>query len=372
MPARKIFSAVLGVLFLFLFPSFCFASVVINEIYPNPPSGGNEWAELYNSGSSSVDLTGWYLQDKANHKKELTSLGDIAAGSLLVLEGDSDGWLLNNSSEDVFLKNDLGEQQDSYSYSSAKEGKSIGRQTDGDSNWIVFDSPTKGSSNEATSGVSLPSPSSDSSPNPNTSSQAATYKINEVKDQNDIVLSSVKVYVDNVYLHHFAPETLIFCEGCKCDTIINCGFGQHVIKLEKNGYDDWSETKDFTTGSYFEVNPKMEKSISEESGNGDESPSNPSPSPSRSKAPSVGATTKVVTTTKTGGQTKKPSLISLPFLSTSSSEVLGEETESAEAEEEKKGLFASQFFLPAVLSLVGLVFLGVSFYPQIIKFLPKK
>lgn len=35
------------------------ASVVINEIELDPPEGGVEWVELYNSGNGSVDISGW-------------------------------------------------------------------------------------------------------------------------------------------------------------------------------------------------------------------------------------------------------------------------------------------------------------------------
>jgi hypothetical protein len=34
-------------------------SVVINEIEVNPPEGGTDWVELYNSGDAAVDLSGW-------------------------------------------------------------------------------------------------------------------------------------------------------------------------------------------------------------------------------------------------------------------------------------------------------------------------
>lgn len=35
------------------------ASVVINEIEVNPPEGGVNWLEIYNSGNESVDISGW-------------------------------------------------------------------------------------------------------------------------------------------------------------------------------------------------------------------------------------------------------------------------------------------------------------------------
>jgi len=85
----------------------------------------------------------------------------------------------------------------------------------------------------------------------------ATYKINEVKDKDGEILNSVKVYIDGVYLHHYTPEVITFCDGCWCDDYISCGFGQHTIKLEKTGYDNWQEDKTINSGEIYEVNPVM-------------------------------------------------------------------------------------------------------------------
>ncbi|VVB72785.1 Lamin Tail Domain protein [uncultured archaeon] len=35
------------------------ASVVLNEMELNPPEGGADWVEIYNSGNDSVDISGW-------------------------------------------------------------------------------------------------------------------------------------------------------------------------------------------------------------------------------------------------------------------------------------------------------------------------
>lgn len=35
------------------------ADIVINEMEVNPPEGGSHWAELYNSGNETVDVSGW-------------------------------------------------------------------------------------------------------------------------------------------------------------------------------------------------------------------------------------------------------------------------------------------------------------------------
>ncbi|MBM3205500.1 hypothetical protein FJZ41_01450 [Candidatus Shapirobacteria bacterium] len=112
---------------------------------------------------------------------------------------------------------------------------------------------------------STPTPTLTSTPTPTTQTPTptatikptATYKINEVKDEDGEVLNSVKVYVDEVYLHHYAPEVLTFGDGYQCDTYVSCGFGQHTIKLEKTGYNHWEETLALNPGDFYETSPVM-------------------------------------------------------------------------------------------------------------------
>ena len=37
-------------------------TIVINEIMPAPASG-NEWVELYNPGTTPIDISGWKIDD---------------------------------------------------------------------------------------------------------------------------------------------------------------------------------------------------------------------------------------------------------------------------------------------------------------------
>ncbi len=100
-----------------------------------------------------------------------------------------------------------------------------------------------------------PTPTSALTPAP----AKATYQLNEVKNEKGKALSSVKIYVDDQYIHHYAPEVLEFCNSCYCDDDkkVACGFGEHVIRLEKNGYQDWEETKEIKAGDTYLVNPVM-------------------------------------------------------------------------------------------------------------------
>ena len=226
-----------------------------------------------------------------------------------------------------------------------------------------------GSSFQSASGVTLmalvePTPIPTSSPTPTpiptpistptskpptpTPKPTATYKINEVKDEDGEILSSVKVYVDNVYIHHYTPEVLTFCDNCRCDSYINCNFGQHTIKLEKTGYQEWEETKTISSGDFYEVNPVMVFSQS-----------NPSPTPT--------PTTKLTTPTPTLKITVTPTPKSTLKIATDSGEILGEETASFssfypyeatdEMKENETTPAAKSKLLPKIFLLGGLLLL---------------
>ncbi len=175
----------------------------------------------------------------------------------------SSGWLNNSGAQTISLKNLAGEIVDQISYGEGgvvtipSEGKSAGRDQDGSSNWVIFDNVFSRNND-----CVLPSPTNTPSPTPSltptpTPQTKATYKINQIKDSEGNLLSGVKIYVDDNYIHHEDEELLTFCEGCYCDDDknINCGLGEHNIKLEKDGYNNWSESKNLVAGNNFEVNP---------------------------------------------------------------------------------------------------------------------
>jgi hypothetical protein len=95
-------------------------TIVINEILPNPLDSdtGNERVELFNAGSSAIDLQGWYLKDRiGNTVSTLPSdklIGDMlmAPGAFLVAKAKD----LNNDGDDVILYNSSRVQRDFVSY----------------------------------------------------------------------------------------------------------------------------------------------------------------------------------------------------------------------------------------------------------------
>ncbi|TFH42408.1 MAG: hypothetical protein E4G94_06335, partial [ANME-2 cluster archaeon] len=85
--------------------------------------------------------------------------------------------------------------------------------------------------------------------------EGATWVIGDSKDPAGIILSAAKVYIDNVYLGHYTPETISFCDGCQCDSVVACGLGIHTAKVTKTGYNDWTKTRTLASGDAFTDNP---------------------------------------------------------------------------------------------------------------------
>ena len=155
--------------FSLLFAHKVFASVYINEVELSPTE--ERFIELYNSGSSSVDLTNWYLQRKTATGTSFSSLisktyfggQNIGAHSYFVISKndinnsdlifskltltESNTIQLKNSEQEVVDIVGWGEADDSY-VSNPASGKSIQRYSSGD--WFV-DSPTPGEENSNSS-----------------------------------------------------------------------------------------------------------------------------------------------------------------------------------------------------------------------------
>lgn len=103
--------------------------LVINEIYPAPPTGEPEWLEIYNNTLSAVSLNGLYLLDA---KFSTTTLsGEIVAGGYAVIENISGN--LNNDGDTIILRSaDQIISQTAYGDFSNKRDQSWARTASGD------------------------------------------------------------------------------------------------------------------------------------------------------------------------------------------------------------------------------------------------
>jgi len=310
MPARGkilVLFTILLIISLF-FPPKVFSQIVINEIEPY-----GEWVELYKTEEGEASLNGcviyFHNSTTTTQKKEFNSEDKFLENEFFKKIETNSTWLANNG-DTVILICPWGQDIVSYGPGGIVDNpplnKSVGRYPDGNSNLFVLDKPTPLEPNLYTcpTYTSTPTPTLISTPTP-TSILKATYKINEVKDKSGNVLSSVKIYVDGFYIHHYAPETLVFCDGCKCDTYVDCGFGNHIVELQKTGYLDWNEEINIKSGDNLEVNPVMER----EESNLPTSISTPTPTLTPTPKPT-------------------PTLKITPTEATRSGEILGEEEEA--------------------------------------------
>jgi gliding motility-associated-like protein len=118
-----------------------------------------DWIELYNPGSSAVNLTGFYLSDsKNNPTKWQFPSGTINPGGYLLIFASgknqvsggyihTDFKLTQTKPEAIVLANASGAIVDSITMKPAQTNHSRGRTTDGASTWSVFLSPTPGAAN---------------------------------------------------------------------------------------------------------------------------------------------------------------------------------------------------------------------------------
>ena len=128
-------------------------AIVINEV---ESSGGDpgDWAELYNAGTSSVDLSGWIFKDNDDgHRYAIPTGTIIAAGGYFLLEeaafgfglGAADAARLYDASGTILI--------DSYNWA-AHAATTYGRCPNGTGAFTTTGSVTKGGANDCSAPVS--------------------------------------------------------------------------------------------------------------------------------------------------------------------------------------------------------------------------
>ena len=113
--------------------------IVINEFLVEPDS--DQEVELYNSGNSSVDVSGWFIDDDGGSQKYTIPSGTVLTpGEFKSFK--SGLFNLNRTNSDTVRLINGSEVVDSKSYDqSPGAGKSLGRKPDGSDSWLVFDNP---------------------------------------------------------------------------------------------------------------------------------------------------------------------------------------------------------------------------------------
>lgn len=135
-------------------------TVIVNELLPNPDGtdAGEEWVELVNTGTASIDISGWTLGDETNPVRHVFAAGTVLGpdGALVLFDSgshpevpgsivSSTGSLsLNNDEDEVVLANADGVLIDLVSWTASTSGVSLNRVVDGDPTATLADHDTLG------------------------------------------------------------------------------------------------------------------------------------------------------------------------------------------------------------------------------------
>lgn len=143
-------------LFLIVTKTALAADIKINEFLVEPES--DQEVELFNNSSTSVDISGWFIDDDGGSQKYTIPQGTtLAPGGFKSFK--SSLFNFNYSSADTVRLLNGGVEIDSKNYSqSPGANKSIGRKPDGSDNWFVFDTPSWDQSNNNENGQAMPTP----------------------------------------------------------------------------------------------------------------------------------------------------------------------------------------------------------------------
>lgn len=121
--------------------------IVINEFLVDPEA--SQWVELYNKGSASRDISGWFIDDSGRSQKFTIPSGTVI-NPLEYKIFESSLFNLNRSSADTIRLLNGSVEEDSYSYNNGPgENYTFGRDVDGAGSWVAFSFPTKGSANSS-------------------------------------------------------------------------------------------------------------------------------------------------------------------------------------------------------------------------------
>lgn len=132
------------------------SSVVINEFLANPtgPDTEEEFIEIKNVGTTSVNLSGWQLDDAEGGSTpfSLPEGTTIGTGKILSFRRTITGIALNNTEDEVRLLTPSGSVASSYAYPTAPQGQSYARTAQGA--YILTGAITEGTENTVSGGQS--------------------------------------------------------------------------------------------------------------------------------------------------------------------------------------------------------------------------
>ncbi len=129
--------------------------IKINEVYSRGDTTDADWIEIYNTGSSAIDISGYKIYDNGGQsgskpKKVFPAGTVVASNGFFVITVDdtaSSGFGLSSSGEQVWLEKADGTVIDSVVFPALGIDSTYGRRGDGASNWEIIFPKTKGITN---------------------------------------------------------------------------------------------------------------------------------------------------------------------------------------------------------------------------------
>ena len=119
--------------------------IYINEFIPNPVGSDtdNEWIELINLDSETIDLSGWQISDSATSTKPFTvpETTLIQPNELLLFTRPQTKIALNNNGDAVKLFYPNADLAQEINYTDSQEGWSVAREKDEDYAWTSQPTP---------------------------------------------------------------------------------------------------------------------------------------------------------------------------------------------------------------------------------------
>ena len=159
--------------------------LIVTEAYPSPETGDEEWIEVFNSDTVTINLSNYVLEEKSstgitNRRIPLFNY-TLEPNHFYTIYEDYLNISLNNSGDKIYLFDINGNQINEFSYSQVATGKSVGRKIE---NKIY---------SENTFPTLSPTPNADNKfSDPILNMESQTYKISQVSSLN----SGTEIYLN--------------------------------------------------------------------------------------------------------------------------------------------------------------------------------
>ncbi|HUD20254.1 MAG TPA: lamin tail domain-containing protein [Patescibacteria group bacterium] len=117
-----------------------YAAVVINEILPKPSDPANQWIELYNTGTDTVSLNQWKIENTSNGGKSyiIAASGSISGHGFYLINRSQSAIPLSIEGDTVKLSDPNNTAVDTQSYPGTLGfNTSMGRMPDGTGLWTI-------------------------------------------------------------------------------------------------------------------------------------------------------------------------------------------------------------------------------------------